>query len=159
MRDEDCPRMIALSALVDDEIAAEARLTLLAHARHCPLCGAALAELRALRAAFATLPQESPDFDLGHVIEATLRAQASASPASRPRLRDRLFPSALRGLQMPAVGAATALALGLQLGTLLLEQPARGAREPRLVAMAVFDPIAPGGLCPPANCIGVETSR
>ena len=49
MRDEDCPRMIALSALVDDEIAAEARLTLLAHARHCPLCGAALAELRALR--------------------------------------------------------------------------------------------------------------
>ena len=54
---EKCPRTEALSALVDDELDEQARLTLDAHVASCAICAPVLAEFRRLRARFAALPE------------------------------------------------------------------------------------------------------
>ena len=138
---EHCPRKVALSAMVDGELAPRAQRDLLAHTETCPICAAMLTELQALHEALLALPREELGFDLGAVIEARLRAQA------RPALRTK--PRRLPWLLFPLTSAAAALTLGLYLGGNLIHPPA-GDLPPQalMLAMSVFDPIPPGHLCP-----------
>ena len=129
---EHCPRKVALSAMVDGELAPRAQRDLLAHTETCPICAAMLTELQALHEALLALPREELGFDLGAVIEARLRAQA------RPALRTK--PRRLPWLLFPLTSAAAALTLGLYLAGDLPPQAL-------MLAMSVFDPIPPGNLC------------
>ncbi|WP_332674291.1 zf-HC2 domain-containing protein [Aromatoleum sp.] len=159
MTNETCPRHVALSALIDDALAPGERAEIAAHVAVCPVCTAALDDLRALSAAFAALPPETPAFDLGDVIEARLNAQqATAKGARRPGVVDR--PRGLRHrwaswLALPAASGAVALTLGLYLGSNLLPPPRPLA--PRVASMAVFAPLPPGALCAVSETCLAET--
>jgi len=142
---DHCPKTLALSALLDSQLPPRQRRELLAHIDHCQACGERLRELETLRSRLQALPQERLGFDLGTVIEARIRAQSRPpQTARRPALRWLLFP----------LGGAAALTLGLHLGSTLLRPPASGVPHgPAMLAMAVFDPIPPGNLCPvPKSC-------
>ncbi|WP_374615520.1 anti-sigma factor family protein, partial [Thauera aminoaromatica] len=78
-----CPPDEALSALVDAALPSEAGAGLLAHCAGCPRCTRRLAELRALRDAFAALPAIRLEVDLA--AQLVDRLQAGATPAARKR--------------------------------------------------------------------------
>ncbi|MBI3042561.1 MAG: zf-HC2 domain-containing protein [Betaproteobacteria bacterium] len=136
----ECPRTEQLSALVDGELAGAARAEIADHAGSCPLCGAMLRDLGELRVAFRPLAAARPGVDLASLIEQRLAARGR--PA-RPRRYGRwwqawqLLPSGL--------AAAGVLTAGVYLGALLTA--GAGATALRPAAMAMFDAVAPGGLC------------
>lgn len=150
MTTETCPRFDALSALVDDALPAVERQGALAHVERCPVCAAALAELRALGARFAALPPQRLGYDLGAVIEARLAAEARATPgvaphpARHPSLPDR-WRRWLAGFAVSAASGAAALVVGLYLGAHLFVPPQ--PERPRIAMMAVFGTMPPGSVC------------
>lgn len=146
MTHKKCPRIEALSALVDDALAGPERTAIEAHAVACPVCGASLARLIALRASFAALPAARVGFDLAPAIEDRIRAAGRAQPRRPDRVRPRqwqAFPA--------AVGAAVALSVGAYLGSFLVA--GGGAVASRsAIEMSAFATVPPGGICLGAGC-------
>lgn len=140
-----CPRTEQLSALIDGELAAAARAEITAHAECCLLCGAMFKDLNDLRVALRPLAATRPGFDLTPLIEERLAARAK--PQRPPHDR-----SWRRGWQLLPSGLAAAgvLTAGVYLGALLAG--GAGATAMRPAAMALFDPVPPGGLC-----VGVQS--
>jgi anti-sigma factor RsiW len=137
--DERCPRTVELSALIDGQLADAERARIDAHLAGCASCGAMLADLGALRAELRQLPDERLGFDLSEVVRGRIAAASGARPAPRTR------PGWREWLPI-GVGATAALSAGLSMG-LALTAGSGAALAPRIAAMAVFDPVAPGGLC------------
>lgn len=135
---EPCPRMNGLSGYVDSMLPPDERAELEAHLGACPVCGAALAELRALHATFRALPEERLSYNMGAVILGRLPAAPFRGESSRRRSLQQIVPLSL--------GAAAALAAGVYLGGTLIGAAAV-APAPRVAAMAVFDALPPGALC------------
>jgi hypothetical protein len=142
----DCPRIEALSLLVDDEISGSARAEIVAHAGACPLCRVTLDGFRDLRSALGALPDEGPGVDIAALIGGRL-APRSRPGSARRRIRWRweLAPTGL--------AAAGVLAMGAYLGVLLVGGTAITARAP---AVTVFSAAAPGGICLTPACYGPE---
>ncbi len=136
---ESCPRTVEISAYLDHEQSVAERAQLQSHLAVCPQCGAMLAGLRGLRDELRELPDETLGFDLSEVIRGRLAATARPRPAPPPRRR--WFDFVPVGL-----GAGAALSLGLFMGMGLMAGSA-GVVTPRVAALAVFDPVAPGSLC------------
>lgn len=137
----NCPRTEQLSALIDGELAEPARAELTMHAGGCPLCGAMLKDLSDLRVALRPLAAARPGFDLAPLIDQRL---ATRDKPRRPPARDR---SLWHGWRIVPSGLAAAgvLTAGVYVGTLLAAGTGRAVVQP--AAMAMFDPIPPGGLC------------
>jgi len=136
-----CPSLEDLSAYLDGELPADLRKRMAGHLSSCAACAARYADLEALRADFAALPDERLGFDLSQVI----RGRIDALPARRETRRAPWWrPANWRSL-VPVGAAAASLSLGLVLGTSLT---APAAVAPVMSALEVFAPIAPGGLCP-----------
>ena len=143
-RDEhDCPRIEALSALLDGEMTESARRDIEAHAMSCPICGATLREFSRLRAAFGRLGEGPAGADVAALIDSRLPPRTTTRPA-RERWRWHLAPAGLV--------AAGALATGAYFGMLLGGSAAVGVARPP--AIAVFDAVPPGGLCVAPICYG-----
>lgn len=135
---ETCPRVEALSARLDDVLSDRERERVDAHMRDCPVCGEAFARMRALHGALRELPDTRLGVDLSGVVEGRI----AGLPVGRRGADRRGFAP---GLPI-GVALAASLALGLALG-LALTAGGGVAGIPRVAAMAVFDPIAPGGVC------------
>lgn len=133
---ESCPRMNGLSAHIDRVLSLGERSELEAHLAACPICGATLAELHALRTTLRALPEEKLSFDMGALILGRLP----------PPTRTERFIKPLRRLAPLPLGAAAALAAGIYLGSLLLGAAGVSA-PPRLAGMSLFDAVPPGALC------------
>lgn len=142
---ETCPRIEALSARLDDALSDPERDRLDAHLRACPACGEAFSTMRALQGGMRRLPEPRLGVDLSGVIDG--RIAGIPLPQSKPRRRG--FSPLAPPLPMGAALAAS-LALGLALG-FGLSSGGGMTVVPRVAAMAVFDAIAPGGVC-----IGLE---
>ena len=136
---ESCPKTLEISAFLDEQSSPAERARLDAHLAHCAQCAALLADLRGLRAALRALPEETLGYDLSEVIRGRLAA-AAPTRAAPPRWRG------WREFLPLGIGATAAVSLGLVMG-LALTAASGGAVAPRMAAMAVFDPVAPGGLC------------
>jgi len=140
---ETCPRTVELSAFLDQQLEARDRERIEAHVASCAVCAAEFADLRVLRADLKALPDETLGFDLGSVVEGRLAQRPRPVPRRRPG-------RPLFGWLPLGVGMAASVSLGFTLGAMLTM--GTGARlAPGVAAMAVFDPVAPGGLC-----IGLE---
>ena len=138
-----CPRIEALSSLVDDEIWGSARDEIQDHAAACPLCGATLQAFRDLRRDLQALPDTGPGVDIATSIGDRLPPRTKARPTRR-RIPWR-WEFAPTGL-----AAAGVLALGAYLGMLLAGgTTVQVARSP---AATVFGTVPPGGLCLTAGC-------
>jgi len=140
---ESCPRTVEISAWLDDEQSAADRAQLQSHLAVCPRCGAMLASLRGLREELRRLPDEPLGFDLSEVIRG--RIAAAARPRTTPSPARRWFQLVPMGL-----GAGAALSVGLFMG-LGMMAGSTGVVAPRVAAIAVFDPVAPGSLCAGAD--------
>ena len=81
---EPCPRIEALSALIDDELSEPEREALEAHVRGCALCAPVLSELAQLQVRFATLPMTTPAFDVTPEVMRRIDASDVKRPARRP---------------------------------------------------------------------------
>jgi anti-sigma factor RsiW len=140
-RQDVCPRVDALSALIDGELEDPARIEVTAHAEGCPLCGAMLRDMTELSAAMRPFATARAGFDLMPLIEPRLpaRGKSRRTPAGGRSWWQRwqLLPSGL--------AAAAVLMTGTYLGALLAG--GAGVTAMRPAAMAMFDPIPPGGLC------------
>lgn len=135
----NCPRTEQLSALIDGELAPGAQEQITSHAAACALCGAMLKDLTDLHAALRPFAAARVGFDLAPRVEQRLVASGQ-----RQRVREhRWWP----GWQWVPSGLAAAgmLTAGLSLGALLVG--GAGVAVARPVAMAVFDPVPPGGIC------------
>jgi anti-sigma factor RsiW len=144
----ECPRTEDLSALVDEELVGAARAEIATHAESCPLCGAMLRDLAGLRAALQPLAGARPDIDLAPLIEQRLATLGGGSPPLPAPTRSRWH-----GWRLLPQGfvAAGVFATGLYFGGLLAGGGA--ATSLQSAAMAMFDPIPPGGLCVgPPSC-------
>jgi anti-sigma factor RsiW len=146
MKRDGCPRIEALSALIDGALGAPERAEIEAHATGCPVCGASLARFNDLRAGFAELPAPRVGFDLAPAIEERIRAAGRAQPAPPGRARRRGW---WQGLPV-AVGAAAALGAGAYLGGLLAVGGATASRS--ALEMSAFGTVPPGGICLGAGC-------
>jgi anti-sigma factor RsiW len=138
---ETCPRIEALSARLDDALTDRERKDLDAHLRACPVCGEAFSAMRALQTAMHALPEPRLGVDLAGVIEGRIEGM----PSSRARPR-----RSCSALFLPLLPAGLGLAASLGLGVVLgfgLTAGGGVATSSRIAAMAVFDPIAPGGVC------------
>jgi anti-sigma factor RsiW len=146
MTQESCPRIEALSALVDDALTGPERAAIEAHAAICPVCGASLARLNELRASFAALPAPRVGFDLATAVEGRIRA------AERPQRARPVRERAHWWQALPAaVGAAAALSGGAYLGSFLVA--GGGAVASRsAIEMSAFGTVPPGGICLGAGC-------
>jgi anti-sigma factor RsiW len=140
---ENCPRTVELSACLDHQLEARDRERIEAHVASCAVCAAELADLRVLRADLKALPDETLGFDLGSVIEGRLAQRPRPAPRRRPG-------RPVFGWLPLGVGMAASVSLGITLGAMLTTGTGAGL-APGVAAMAVFDPVAPGGLC-----IGLE---
>jgi anti-sigma factor RsiW len=143
---DPCPRIEALSALVDDQLREPQRQALERHVAGCAICAPVLADFRQLRARFADLPATVRDFDVA--AEVDRRIGGTAAPRRvPPRHRPRWWQVALL-----APGGAAALTIGLWLGGGLM--PTTLASAPS-AQMAAFSALPPGALCPvPSGCAG-----
>lgn len=148
MTSAECPRMEGLSAFVDDALAQPERAEIERHVASCPVCGATLADLQALGARFAALPERRVGFDLAPLVEGRIRA-AERAPRARPA-RKRAPP--WWQLLPAAVGAAAALSAGAYLGTFLVAGGGGASRA--AVQMSAFDTVPPGGICLGPTCGG-----
>jgi anti-sigma factor RsiW len=134
----DCPRVEALSLLVDDEISGSARDEIEAHAAYCPLCGAMLRKFRDLRDALGGLEAPAPGVDIATLIDARLAPRTQSRRARRRAgWRWQFAPAGL--------AAAGVLAMGAYLGMLLAGGTT--VNTGRAPAVAVFSSVPPGGLC------------
>jgi hypothetical protein len=142
-RPDECPRVEALSLLIDDELHGSARDEIETHAASCALCGATLLEFRDLHRALARLPASGPDLDVAAMIASRLqpRPHFHATPW-RMRWHWQLAPVGLAG--------AGVLAMGIYLGMLLVGGAGLTAARPP--AVAVFSAVPPGGLCLTPAC-------
>lgn len=138
---ESCPNPEDLSMYLDGELPADVRDRTAAHVASCAACAALYADLAALRADFAVLPDERLGFDLSQVVRGRIEALpggGKARRAARRRMTD------WRTLLPVGAAAAASLSLGLAMG-ISLTAPA--AVAPAMSALQVFAPVAPGGLC------------
>jgi anti-sigma factor RsiW len=141
----DCPRVEALSLLIDGEISGSARREIEMHAASCPICGATLREFSGLRSVFSALGDSPAGVDVAALIDERLPPRAQARPArERSGWRWQLAPAGL--------AAAGVLAAGAYLGMLLGGGAAVSVARPS--AVAVFDAMPPGGLCLAPVCYG-----
>ncbi len=148
----DCGMRVHLSAYADGELAGALRAGIEAHLQDCPGCTAALRELEALRGAFRALPPLAAGVDLAPVLWPRLERERAAGLWPRA--------GAYRGWRLAplSLAAAATVVIGVFLGTLLVHGPAPVGGAPG-AAMALFDPVPPGGiclasrLCPPAGKI------
>lgn len=139
------PDLAALSAYLDGELGTSERQQLKDHLATCTPCTLQLAELQALAADFAKLPQASLGFDLAGVIEGRL----AATPRP-PRAHDKPRAARWWGLLPVSIGAAASIGIGVGMGAALF---GGAAAMPRVTAMSVFDTLPPGGLClGPQSC-------
>ncbi len=136
----DCPRTEQLSALIDGELAGAPRDEIASHAAFCPLCGAMLRDLNELRGALRPLSEARSGVDLAPLIEQRLAARGQQRRPARGR-------NWWHGWQVLPSGLAAAgvLTAGVYLGALLAGGASVTALQP--AAMALFDPVPPGGLC------------
>lgn len=135
-----CPRTEQLSALIDGELAPGAQEQVTSHAAACPLCGAMLGDLTDLHVALRPLAAARVGFDLAPLVEQRLAVGGRLQQRGRePRRWQgwRLVPSGL--------AAAGMLTAGVYMGALLAGGAGVAAARP--AAMAVFDPVPPGGIC------------
>ena len=142
---EGCPRIEALSALVDDELDAAQRAVVEAHAAGCPICAPVLGGMRRLHAGFAALPTPRRDFDVAAEVDRRIAAFAPGGPTRAPRSsRPRWWQVAVL-----APGGALAMVAGLWLGASIVPAAAgHGAAQ-----MAAFSAAPPGALCiVPGSC-------
>jgi len=131
-----CPRTEQLSALIDGELAPGTQEQVTSHAATCPLCGAMLRDLTDLHVALQPFAAARVGFDLAPLVEQRLAARRRRQQRGRePRWR--LVPSGL--------AAAGMLTVGVYLGALLAG--GAGVAVARPAAMAMFDPVPPGGIC------------
>jgi anti-sigma factor RsiW len=141
----DCPRVEALSLLIDGEIAGIARREIETHAASCPICGATLRDFSGLRSAFSALGDSPAGVDVAALIDERLPPRAPARPArARSGWRWHFAPAGL--------AAAGVLATGAYLGMLFGGGGVVSAA--RTPALAVFDVVPPGGLCAAPICYG-----
>jgi anti-sigma factor RsiW len=143
---EECPRIEALSALVDEALEGAPRLELETHAASCALCGATLADLQALRARFAALPALRVGFELAPLVDRRIEAADRARPARPARRRAPWWQ-----LMPAAVGTAVALSAGAYLGSVLV---AGGGAQGTGARMSAFEAVPPGGICLGPVCDG-----
>lgn len=146
MKRDGCPRIEALSALIDGALGARERAEIEAHAAGCPVCGASLARFQDLRAGFAELPAPRVGFDLAPAVEERIRAAGRAQPVSPVRGWRRW---GWQGLPV-ALGAAAALGAGVYLGGLVVAGGAVATRS--ALEMSAFGTVPPGGICLGAGC-------
>jgi anti-sigma factor RsiW len=140
-----CPRVEALSLLIDGEISGSARSEIEAHAASCPICGATLRDFSGLHSDFRRLGDSPAGVDLAALIDARLPPRTpSRGVRRRSGWRWQLAPAGL--------AAAGVLATGVYLGMLVGGGAAVGAARPP--AIAVFDAVPPGGLCAAPICYG-----
>lgn len=141
---EPCPRIEALSSLVDDELGEPDRVELDRHVAGCAVCAPLLAELRQLRANFAALPAAAPEVDIAALVDRRIGATIAAP---RPKWQPR--PQRLRWWQLApaALGGALSLSLGAYLGSALM-LGSQLAAHPAALQMAAFTATPPGALCP-----------
>lgn len=149
---EPCPRIEALSALMDGELGEPDRLAVQAHADQCPVCAPVLAEFLRLHARFAALDSTTPDFDLAPEVDRRIGA-ATAAGLRDPRPTVRPAPARWWQLALLAPGGAAAVSLGLWLGAAL--PAAAPGTSTTAVQMAPFSNVPAGALCPvPQACRG-----
>jgi len=140
---EKCPRIEALSALVDGELVGPARVALDAHVAGCAICAPVLAEFRQLRTTFAALPDVAPGIDFALLVDRRIAA------AGVPKPKQKLRPQRWRWWQLApaALGGAVSLSLGAYLGSALM-LGSQVTAQPAALQMAAFTAIPPGALCP-----------
>jgi anti-sigma factor RsiW len=136
---ESCPRIEALSAMIDGELDVPERAALESHLAGCAICSPVFAGMRRLHDGFAALPTPRRDFDVAAEVG---RRIAALAPRQPPRPAP---PSRRRWWQVAALapGGALAIAAGLWLGGSML--PA--AAGPAAAQMAAFSAMPPGALC------------
>ncbi|MBI4292771.1 MAG: zf-HC2 domain-containing protein [Betaproteobacteria bacterium] len=140
MKPEPCPRTEQLSALIDEELQARPREEIESHAAICPVCGSMLRELTELRLALRPLGEARPGVDLAPLISPRLAPRATPRPAKSDKPWWNVWQLLPSGL-----AAAGTLTAGVYLGAVLGGGATVSATP--LAAMAVFDPIPPGGIC------------
>ncbi len=140
---EECPRIEALSALVDDELKQADRAALDAHVAGCAICAPVLGEFRHLRASFAALPEAAPGIDLASLVDRRIVDAGAPKPTLRPQ------PKRWRWWQLApaALGGALSLTLGAYFGSALM-LGAQVTTQPAALQMAAFAAMPPGALCP-----------
>ena len=77
----DCPRMEALSALLDGELPASEDAEIAGHVAGCPVCGAAFRTFGELRTSLRTLGNVPVGVDVASLIEHRLSPRPPAHPA------------------------------------------------------------------------------
>jgi len=149
---ESCPRIEALSALMDGELGEPDRIAVQAHADQCPICTPVLAEFRQLHARFAALDATTPDFDLAPEVDRRIDAAITAglrkpTPTARPAR------AWWWQLALLAPGGAFAVSAGLWLGAAL--PGAVPIAQATAAQMVPFSTVPAGALCPvPQACRG-----
>jgi anti-sigma factor RsiW len=150
---EPCPRIEALSALLDDELSEPTRLAVQAHADECPVCKPVLAEFRQLHVRFAALDSATPDFDLAPEVDRRIDAATSGRREPKPVPTRRPASGRWWQVALLAPGGAVAVAVGLWLGA-ALPMSAPGAQATAM-QMVPFSTVPAGALCPvPQACGG-----
>jgi anti-sigma factor RsiW len=134
-----CPNVRELSAYVDGELSETRRQRVEGHLSQCFHCAAALHELRHLRAMFATLPERQVGFDLAPLIRARLSATTiEGTPV-------RWLGWCIPDLMPLSLTISATVVAGIFIGALLTVPGAVTGLESQAVAM--FDPVPPGGIC------------
>jgi anti-sigma factor RsiW len=150
---EPCPRIEALSALIDGELGEADRRAVQSHADQCPVCAPVLAGFRRLHLRFAALEATAPAFDLAPEVDRRIDAAVGAHPRGRrPTARPTARTPWWR-LAILAPAGAAAVSVGLWLGA-ALPAAAPGAQA-TTAQMVPFSTIPAGALCPvPLACGG-----
>ncbi len=78
-----CPRVEALSALMDGALSASERDEIGAHAASCPLCGKTLQQFEAMSSRLQALRDTTCDVDLAALIDTRLAPRAGARAQRR----------------------------------------------------------------------------
>jgi anti-sigma factor RsiW len=133
-----CPNVRELSAYVDGELSEIRRQRVEGHLSRCFNCAAALQEMRHLRAIFTSLPVRQVGFDLAPFIRARLTASSEGTAA-------RWLGWCIHDLAPLSLTIAATVVTGIFIGALLTVPGT--VTGPESQAMAVFDPVPPGGIC------------
>lgn len=136
---EKCPRIEAISALVDNELDESERAALGVHIEGCPMCAPVLAEFRHMRSTFSALPDVAPGVQLDSLVDHRIAARLPKPPRRTQRWR-------WWELAPVAFGGALSLSMGIYLGNVLMPGAPTETR-PVALQMAAFDVVPPGSLC------------